>query len=161
MSKRRRKPRKSASVRTGRPAPASKSRRWLEAGRFIVALVVLVGAVGSGLAVYKHNYEISHDLSVIGKGVPTVVQIHDPKCSLCNQLRRNADTAIGHFGDRLLYRIADITTPAGRRLQVRHDVPHVTLLLFDGEGQLRNVLTGVKSDELLRRSFEIHLDRWG
>ena len=161
MSKRRKKPRNTKTSPPRQQPARSKTRRWLGASRFIVAVVVLVGAVGSGLAVFKHNYEISHDLSVIGKGIPTVVQIHDTNCSLCNQLRRNADSAIGHFGDRLLYRIADISTPAGRRLQQQHDVPHVTLLLFDGEGQLRNVLTGVKSDDLLRRSFEIHLKRWG
>ena len=109
--------------------------------------VLLAGVVGSGLAAFKYNYNISHDLSVIGKGVPTIVQIHDPNCSLCNQLRRNADAAAEKFGDRMLFRIADISTEQWRRLQRQHDVPHMTLLLFDGEGYLRNVLRGVKSQD--------------
>ena len=98
---------------------------------------------------------------MIGQGVPVVVQIHDPGCSLCNRLRRNADAAAEHFDDRLLFRIADISTSAGRRLQRRYDVPHVTLLLFDAEGELRNVLSGVKSEEILRHSFARHLQRHG
>lgn len=139
----------------------SKSRKWREFRRFTLVFALLAGVVGSGLAAFKYSYDISHDLSVVGKGIPAIVQIHDTSCALCNQLRSNTDSAIKAFGDRLLYRIADISTPEGRRLQRRHDVPHVTLLLFDGEGELRNVLTGVKSDEVLQRAFEIHLERWG
>lgn len=110
----------------------------------------------------KYSYDISHDLSLVGKGIPAIVQIHDTSCALCNQLRSNTeDSAMKPFGDRLLYRITDISTSEGRRLQGRHEVSHVTLLLFDGEGELRNVLTGVKNDEVLQRAFETHLERWG
>jgi hypothetical protein len=139
----------------------SRSRKWREFRRFTLAFALLAGVVGSGLAAFKYSYDISHDLSVVGKGIPAIVQIHDTSCALCNQLRSNTNSAIKPFGDRLLYRIADISTPEGRRLQRRHDVPHVTLLLFDGAGELRNVLTGVKSSDVLQRAFEIHLKRWG
>ena len=140
---------------------APKSRKWREFRRFTLVFALLAGVVGSGLAAFKYSYDISHDLSVVGKGIPAIVQTHDTSCALCNQLRRNTDSAIKPFGDQLLCRIADISTPEGRRLQLRYDVAHVTLLLFDGEGELRNVLTGVKSDEVLQRAFEIHLKRWG
>ena len=161
MAKRRKKTRKATP-----PSPAvvrqqSQSRRWREIRQFTLWFVLLAGVVGSGLAAFKYSYDVSHDLSVIGKGVPTVVQIHDPHCSLCNQLRRNADAAADRFGDRLLYRIADISTPQGRRLQQRHEVPHVTLLLFDGDGELRKVLRGVQDSDYLERAFEAHLQRSG
>ena len=161
MAKRNKTKRKSSPQKRTNPAARTKSRRWRGLRQFILSFAILGAVVGTGLAAFKHNYDISHDLSVIGKGVPAVVQIHDPNCSLCNQLRRNASSAVDQFGDRLLYRIADISTPAGRAMQLRHDVPHVTLLLFDGEGKLRKVLNGVKSDEVLERSFERHLERWG
>ena len=160
MSKRK----KSSRKPTGKPGTSRKhtsTRRWRELRRVTLVFALLAGVVGSGLAAFKYQYDINHDLSVIGKGVPTIVQIHDPGCSLCNQLRRNADAAASQFGGRILYRIADISTPQGRQLQLRHEVPHVTLLLFDGKGELRNVLTGVKSEGVLHRSFEIHLERWG
>jgi hypothetical protein len=145
------------------PAISAKSpkRKWRQIRQFALVLALLAGVVGSGLAAFKHSYDVSHDLSVVGKGIPAVVQIHDPNCPMCNQLRRNADAAMKPFGDQLLYRIADISTPTGRQLQIRHDVPHVTLLLFDGDGKVRNVLTGVKSDELLQHAFKLHLERWG
>ena len=160
MSKRKKSTRKTSPTKGTTSTIKSKSRKWREIRRFTLVFAVLAGVVGSGLAAFKYSYDASHDLSVVGKGIPAIVQIHDTSCALCNQLRRNADSAIKPFGDRLLYRIADISTPQGRQLQRRHDVPHVTLLLFDGEGELRNVLTGVKSNEVLQRAFEIHLERW-
>jgi hypothetical protein len=161
MNKRKKPTRNTSPSKSIVSSAKSKSRKWREIRRFTLIFALLAGVVGSGLAAFKYSYDISHDLSVVGKGIPAIVQIHDTSCALCNQLRSNTDSAIKPFGDRLLYRIADISTPEGRRLQRRHDVPHVTLLLFDGEGKLRNVLTGVKSDEVLQRAFEIHLERWG
>ncbi len=35
----------------------------------------------------------------------------------------------------------------------------MTLLLFDGEGCLRNVLRGIKSRDFPERAFETHLKR--
>lgn len=126
-----------------------------------IALLIVAPLIGGALAAFKHNYDVTHDLSVIGKGVPTVVQIHDPGCQLCQQLRRNASAAAGGMENRLLLRIADVTTPEGRRLQRQHQVPHVTLLLFDGDGKLRRVLNGVKGEELLKHTFTQHVERWG
>ena len=158
MSKRKRSTHRVKKTPTSQPRI---SRKWREIRQFTIVFALLATVVGSGLAAFKYSYDASHDLAVIGKGVPAIVQIHDPNCPLCNQLRRNASTAADRFGDRLLYRIADIKTPQGRQLQLRHDVPHVTLLLFDGKGELRRVLTGVKDDDVLYRAFEAHLKRWG
>jgi len=132
-------------------------RKNRELKRFIVVITVLVFSLSAGLAAFKHQYDITHNLTDIGKGKPVVVQIHDPSCQLCLRLRKNASAAI----DRLEgVRVADITTPQGRALQLRHDVENVTLLLFDSGGKLRNVLQGVKSDELLHRTFAAHIERW-
>ncbi len=161
MSKRKKNTTKAKPSTNRQSARTSKSRKWRDLRQFSLVFILLAGVVGSGLAAFKYSYDASHDLAVIGKGVPTIVQIHDPNCPLCNQLRSNASSAADRFGDRLLYRIADIKTPQGLQLQRRHDVPHVTLLLFDGKGELRRVLTGVKSNAVLYRAFEAHLERWG
>ena len=158
MSKRKKNTSKVSNTPTARPV---KSRKWREIRQLTIVIVVLATVVGSALAAFKYSYDASHDLAIIGKGVPAIVQIHDPNCPKCNQLRRNASAAAERFGDRLVYRIADIKTTQGRQLQLRHDVPHVTLLLFDGKGELRRVLTGVKDDDVLYRAFEAHLKRWG
>jgi len=134
-------------------------RKWRSVRRFVIFSTILVSLTGVGFASFKHNYEVEHDLSVIGEGIPTIVQVHDPKCSKCAQLRRNASNAVDRIGDELLFRVADITTPKGYSLQKKHNVPHVTLLLFDGDGDLRQVLEGVKDDDLLYRTFRAQLDQ--
>lgn len=138
-----------------------RKRQRRELLRMAIAMLIVVPLIGGALAAFKSNYDVTHDLSVIGKGVPTVVQIHDPGCQLCQQLRRNASAATSEMGNRLLFRIADVTTSEGRRLQRQHQVPHVTLLLFDGTGKLRKVLNGVKGEELLKHTFTQHVERWG
>ncbi len=160
MSSKKRKPRRRAS-KTGPSAQQRRARReWRNLRQFGLGLFLMVAVAGVALAAFKRNYDISHDLSVIGSGIPTVVQIHDPGCSLCNQLRRNTSDAVDRLGDRILYRIADITTPEGKRLQNRHRVQHVTLLLFDGDGNMRRVLEGVRDEDALHTSLLRHVERW-
>ena len=128
--------------------------------RFVFTLIILFGVGGLGLAAFKKNYNISHDLSVIGQGIPSVVQIHDPQCKLCIQLRSNAKVAMARIADEnLLFRVTDITTPEGRRLQRLHRVPNVTLLLFDRDGKLNRSLNGVKSDDVLHKAFLAQINR--
>ena len=112
------------------------------------AIAVLIGVLGvsiAGLAEYRQAWERSHDLTAVGNGKPTVVQIHDPGCALCRQLRANVESALDRTGSDVQYRIADISTPAGRRMQRKYQVPHVTLLLFDGGGGLVRTIQGVTS----------------
>lgn len=132
-------------------------RRWRKIRRMIAISTVLTLLGGVGIASMKHHYEVLHDLSVIGEGKPVVVQVHDPKCPSCLKLRREATAAAGRVGDDLLFRVADITTPKGRSLQRKYDVPHVTLLLFDGNGKMRKVLKGVLQEDLLYRTFMAHV----
>lgn len=156
MSKSKRKKRKSKQ-----PAPSNRPTRakpaWRERIKFALAAVITLSLFGVALAAFKHNYDIEHDLSAIGKGVPAIVQIHNPTCSLCQQLRSNANAAMKGLDDQLLFRIADVTTHTGHRLQRKHKVDNVTLLFFDGKGELRNVLSGVRDKSELRRAFERHI----
>ena len=159
--RKKKKPAKSGQTHSRHNAPARGKRKRRELLRLAVALLIVVPVIGGALAAFKHNYDVTHDLSVIGKGIPTVVQIHDPGCRLCQQLRRNASAAADSMDGHLLFRVADISTPIGRRLQQRYQVPHVTLLLFDGNGELRRVLEGVKSEALLKHTFSRHIERQG
>ena len=156
MSKSRRKKRKSRqpAVSTG---PKRSRAAWREGLKFGLAAFITLSLVGAALAAFKHNYDIEHDLSAIGKGKPAIVQIHNPTCSLCQQLRSNANAAMKGLDDELLFRIADVTTPTGHRLQRQHQVENVTLLFFDGKGELRTVLSGVRDKSELRRAFERHI----
>lgn len=125
-------------------------RRFGEWG--ILGAVVLAGGV----------YAISHvsatiaelDLTKLGNGMPTIVQIHDPNCPRCVELQGEARDALAEFDDgELQYLVANIRSDDGRDFANEHGVGHVTLILFDGEGRRRNVLVGNNSSATLIREF--------
>lgn len=98
------------------------------------------------------------DLGKIGKGRPAIVQIHDPNCALCMGLQRETRKALKNFDeDALTYLVANIQTPQGREFANSHGVPHVTLMLFDGAGQVQEILNGPNTEANLIRIFRQHL----
>ncbi len=102
------------------------------------------------------------DLTQIGNGNPTIVQIHDPQCSQCVALQREARDALCEIGDaNLQYVVANIRSTEGRQLAAAHGVGHVTLILFDGEGKRRRVLAGPNKRDYLTVAFRRHLKRYG
>ena len=124
----------------------------------IAALVVGGGgwfAVGKVRAMMREQ-----DLTRIGNGIPTVVQIHDPQCSQCLALQRETREALCEFSDDdLQYVVANIRSAEGRALAATHRVGHVTLLLFDGNGERRMVLSGPNRAENLADAFRRHVAR--
>ncbi|WP_136443582.1 hypothetical protein [Pacificoceanicola onchidii] len=128
------------------------SRRALVLGP--AGLLVLGGAGWWGSsAVSRTQHE--HDLSRIGNGLPSVVQIHDPLCNQCTQLQRNTRKALTCFEDgSLQYVIANIRTEDGAAFANGLGLPHVTLVLMDGQGSVQDVLQGVRSREELKPAFQ-------
>jgi hypothetical protein len=98
------------------------------------------------------------DLSVVGSGVPTVVQVHDSNCPFCNELRANVRRASRAFSNEdLLIRMADIYSESGRAFASRYTGERrVTLLFFDGAGELVEVQSGVQEVSDLRTVFAQH-----
>jgi len=125
----------------------------------IIGVAVFIGLGSIGVNAYKKSWETSHDLSVIGNGTPTIVQIHDPNCPKCKKLMSNTKSALSKFDDKLVFRIADISTSAGRKLQRIHNANTVSLLMFDRSGKMRRTSSGVKSSEELELAFEDFLKR--
>ena len=102
------------------------------------------------------------DLSQIGNGIPAVVQIHDPQCPTCRALQSEVRDALEAFDSaELQYLVANIRSDEGRRLANAHGVGHVTLLLFDGAGERREVLAGPNSASYLERAFRRHIGEAG
>lgn len=102
------------------------------------------------------------DLSRIGNGKPTVVQVHDPQCPRCLALQRETRKALDTLDDgSLQYVVANIRTAEGRNFAAAQGVGHVTLLLFDGDGKRRNVLSGERRSDTLASIFRSHLGRFG
>lgn len=157
MSKSRKSKNRKAQLKTA-PASADTSRRnllKLMRNGLIGAAVVGGGgyfAVGSFRA-----YAAEHDLSRLGQGKPTVVQVHDPQCPTCTALQKQARKALKAFGEcDLVYLVADINTPEGQAFAVHHGVGNITLLLFDGQGGLHRTLQGMQSHDQLLPIFRGH-----
>lgn len=124
------------------------------------ALALAVVGAGGWYVVSEVRAGIEEaDLSKIGNGIPTIVQIHDPQCPICQSLQREARAALEQFEDgELQYLVANIRQDKGRRFASQHEVPHVTLVLFNGAGERREILSGPSSSAELERAFRRHLE---
>lgn len=144
-------------------APKGMSRRGvLRLAGFGVVGAGVAAAVGyAGVGMYA-QYMQEHDLAQIGKGKPAVVQVHDPKCPTCTALQRQTRAAMKQFGEcDLLYLVADITQPEGQVFARRHNVPHVTLVLLDAQGQAVQVLSGMRQRAELEPILAAHFAAYG
>jgi hypothetical protein len=118
-----------------------------------LALVVLAPLATLGVIQYQRRAADRRDLSVIGNGQPTVVQVYDYGSRPCRQLRSNVSAVEGEFSPHVQFRLADRSTPDGAILATRHNVGQTTLLLFAADGQLRQTLTGVQDVETIRSAI--------
>ena len=102
----------------------------------------------------EHSVRKASDLSVIGSGTPVAVQIHDNSCPLCQRLKANAENALAQMEAPPAWRIVDINTTQGASFANQHNVGHVTILLFDRQGNHQETIQGVTGVNALRDSFE-------
>jgi hypothetical protein len=119
-----------------------------------VFYVVLCSLIVGTFLIYSNNNKIKYDLSIIGNGTPTVVQIHDHNCALCRQLKSNLDDVKTDFTDDVQFKTANILAKKGASFAQKHDVAHVTLLFFNKKGDRVNTLQGVSSKEQIRNALE-------
>jgi hypothetical protein len=72
-------------------------------GYGVAGFAVLCGAGVWGMR-HAQAIEAEHDLSRLRRGVPAVVQVHDPQCPVCQALQRQTRKALRPFGeDQILY----------------------------------------------------------
>jgi len=152
----------SAAPAEATPKPSVSRRDFVRNIQFGALGVAVVGGGGWYLVQDVMASTREHDLSRLGNGVPTVVQVHDPSCPQCTALQREVRDALDAFDTgNLQYLIADITRTEGRRFATIHRVNHVTLLLFDGKGERQGVLVGQNTSDRLQQVFRDHLNRHG
>jgi len=139
--------------------PANLNEKIERRGLFALVRNKAIGlAVAGGAGTYFYStyqaYLKEHDLTKVGQGKPTIVQVHDPNCPVCNALQKAARSTLSQFEDeKYEFLIADIMTQKGRQFSTKYRVPHVTLLLFDGAGNLKHVHQGMKTSEQLEPIF--------
>lgn len=125
---------------TAEQAPSQLRRKLI----MLPVVGVVLGTTAVGINAYESNQREQHDLTVIGGGMPVIVQIHDPGCPTCRRLKNIVDNALDS-NDSVLYRLADITSAEGKALQEKYAVPHVTLLYFNADGKHVHTTTGLQS----------------
>ena len=147
----------------GRSNAKMSRREMLSLAKFGAVGTAILGAGGFYFATRISTAMAEEDMTRLGNGVPTVVQVHDPSCSQCIALQRQVRQAMDTFdAERLQYVVANIHTPEGRAFADQHGVGHVTLVLLDGRGRVRDVITGVRtSDALLERFRRVALNQAG
>ena len=145
---------KKKKTKTHNKKPKKRTIQWkniIQKSVFYIVLVVLI--VGTFL-IYSHNNKINYDLSVIGNGTATVVQIHDHNCGLCRQLKSNLDAVKSEFTEDIQFKTANILAKKGADFAQQHQIAHVTLLFFNKKGQRVNTLQGVSSKDEIRMALE-------
>lgn len=141
---------KSKSQKAKQAGVQSSSRRKLI---LLPVAALAVSGTAFGLNALESGKRELHDLSVIGQGQPAIVQIHDPKCPTCRRLKNIIKNTL-NSDDDVLYRLADITTPEGKAMQQKYNVPNVTLLYFDGRGKHVHTTQGLQTAEVLRSTLQ-------
>ena len=139
------------------PAPKAStlSRRSVLSGGAVASALVVGGGFWGGSSF--RTYAAEHDLARVGQGSPAIVQIHDPQCPTCTALQKQTRAALRDFDDcGMTYLVADITTPSGAAFARRYNVPNVTLLLFDGAGNLHRQVQGLQQAARLAQVFAAH-----
>lgn len=142
--------------KSGKSKPSAKSSgktsttkpvNWKKLGERLFFTIALLGIVTYSVAAYMDKLAVEQDLSVIGNGTATVVQIHDPGCRLCQQLKSNLESVKGNYKEDIQFKVANINSKEGREFAGKYRVKHVTLLFFDKRGKRVNTIQGVTSPE--------------
>ncbi|MEM1074804.1 MAG: hypothetical protein AAF665_05270 [Pseudomonadota bacterium] len=152
-----RKNRKTTKGKSSNPTDKQTRRDVLKIARNGALGLAAVGGAGYWALGSFRAYAAEHDLTRLGKGAPAIVQVHDPQCPTCTALQKQTRAALKAFGDcGLVYLVADIKTDDGAELAAQHGVPHVTLLFFDGQGELLNTVHGLHTRAQLEPMFAAH-----
>lgn len=144
--------RKSKTARKAEKQARKRTRTRLMIGGFLAVIVLTVGTIVLAQQLQARSFR---DLSVVGSGTPAVVQVHDRTCPVCTSLLNTVRQVSREFDDDELHvRVAELHTDVGAAFALRHNAGRVTLLLFDGDGNLVDRQSGDRHPDDLRDSFE-------
>lgn len=153
------KSKKNVAPPSGAEVRDAQKRRTLKTVRNSAVSLLVLGGAGAYFYRSVLTSRKEQDLTALGDGTPMIVQIHDPSCSLCTALQKEVRQALKTIdGSALNYRVANLRTQEGRRFASNYGVPHVTLLLFDGKGNLKQTLRGPRESEELEVTFNVLVD---
>ena len=110
---------------------------------------ILVVPAYAAISAYSKNQELQRDLSVIGQGIPTLIQVHDESCPKCRKLLSSTKAVIDEFPE-LEFKIADLKSKNGTKFALAHQASKVTLMYFDSRGKKIDVVSGLQTKDEVR-----------
>jgi NAD(P)H-hydrate repair Nnr-like enzyme with NAD(P)H-hydrate dehydratase domain len=154
---------KAQTVQSVDAAKSPMNRRdMLRLGRNGALGLAVLGGAGFWVMNSVQAMASEQDLTRVGQGKPSVVQIHDPSCPTCTALQRETRKAMKQFGEcDVVFLVADISQDQGRKFAVQHGVGHVTLLLFDADGNRTQTLQGMRHRAELETILAGHFKEHG
>ena len=150
---------KSNKVEAKQSNKPTQSFNYTKAIKKVFVTLCFLSVIAVPVYAYMQNSKVEHDLSVVGNGTPTVVQVHDPGCRLCNRLKSNLGKVKGDFKDKIQFKTANILKQKGKDFASKYNVPHVTLLFFDKKGERVDTMQGVSSSKDIQSSLQRLSDR--
>ncbi|MFP4510549.1 MAG: hypothetical protein ACLFNQ_10505 [Spirochaetaceae bacterium] len=144
--------RKSKTARKAEKQARKRRHTRLMIGGFVAVIVLTAGTVVLAQQLQARSFR---NLSVVGSGTPTVVQVHDRACPVCTSLLGSVQEVRRDFDEEELHvRVAELHTEVGAAFARRYNAGRITLLLFDGDGNLVERQTGDQHPDDLRETFE-------
>ena len=113
-----------------------------------IATVFAVPAYAA-ISAYSRNLEMQRDLSVIGQGIPTLIQVHDESCPDCRKLLSSVNAVLDEF-PKIQFKIADLKSTKGIKFATHHQASKVTLMYFDSRGKKIDVVSGLQTKDEVR-----------
>lgn len=117
----------------------------------ILAVIAVLGLV---LTLMPRGYDT--DLSQIGQGRPAAVLVHDPGFVASTELMEGVNRLRGDYEPKMVFLLADLNTPQGRRFAAEQSVDLGTLVLFDAEGRRLASHSGRTGEPELRAFLDRH-----
>ena len=135
---------------TAAASPHARKIKWAVAAFFIVLAVVTVMKLPRGY---------SDDLSRIGKGKVAIVLIRDKNAVQALDLMEVMNDIRGQYDQQVEFLLTDFDTAEGRAFMAANSAVRVTLVLFDANGKLVNVIYPPQNAASLQQEIEVAIGR--
>ena len=119
---------------------------------FLITLAVVIALFGLLVSLLPKGYQ--DDLSRIGKGVGTVVLIHNKNGAKSLELMGVVDKVRSDFAGRVDFLIAEVDTDSGRKFMQAQQVSNIGLVFFAPDGQRLRYVDGPIDKVALRAALD-------
>lgn len=123
----------------------AKKFKWLAVVFFVVLAAVAVMNLPRGF---------SDDLSLVGKGKPSIVFIRDKNAVQTFGILEAMNGIRDQYAGQVEFLLTDSNTRQGQAFMAANEAPRVTLVLLDANGKKLNVLYPPQSAESLRQEID-------